>query len=275
MITARWPPGLYIAFLLLFLCRDALAAPSAKPWPRWNQQDPDSSLTIDHAAWNEWLGKFVSTAADGITRVAYASVTPADRARLRTYIDSLEAVPISNYSRAEQLAYWINLYNALTIDIVIEHYPLDSIRDISSGLFSRGPWRLKLARVEGVELKLDDIEHRILRPIWQDPRIHYAVNCAALGCPNLQSIAFTAANSEGLLDRAAVEFVNSERGVRIEDHKLLVSSIYHWFEDDFGGNESGVIAHLRGYAEAGLAAQLADIDSIDDHAYDWSLNEAR
>lgn len=275
MKPSRRAASLLLAFLFSFLCGNVLAAPSAKPWPRWSQHDPDSSLIIDHAAWQEWLGKFVSRAADGVTRVAYAGVTSMDRARLRTYIDSLQAIPISNYKRAEQLAYWINLYNALTIDIVLEHYPLDSIRDISSGLFSRGPWRLRLARVEEKELRLDDIEHRILRPIWQDPRIHYALNCAALGCPNLQPVAFTAANSEGLLEKSAREFVNSERGARVDDKKLKVSSIYHWFEDDFGGSEAGVIAHLRKYANAELGARLAEFDRIDDHDYDWSLNIAR
>ena len=157
---------------------------------------------------------------------------------------------------------------------MLEHYPLDSIRDIRAGLFSRGPWRLELIEVEGEKLTLDDIEHRILRPIWRDPRIHYAVNCASIGCPNLQPRAFTAANSGMLLEQAARDFVNHERGARVENGKLRVSSIYHWFDEDFGGNDSGVIAHLKQYADTELAAKLADIDHIDDHAYDWSLNLA-
>ncbi len=248
------------------------AAPSAKLWERWNAFNPDSTATIDHQAWNSWLGRFVSAAPNGVNLVAYGSVTAADRALLRTYIDELTALQIGAYNRDQQRAYWINLYNALTVDVVLEHYPLDSIRDISPGLFSSGPWRLKLAKIENEALTLDDIEHRILRPIWQDPRIHYAVNCASLGCPNLQPAAFTAENTESLLHTAASEFINSPRGARVIDDKLQVSSIYDWFEKDFGGNQTGVIRHLQQYASGRLATALGAIEDISDYAYDWKIN---
>ena len=126
--------------------------------------------------------------------------------------------------------------------------------------------------MENEDLTLDDIEHRILRPIWQDPRLHYAVNCASLGCPNLQNMAFTADNSNALLDRGAREFVNHPRGARVIDGKLQVSSIYDWFEADFGGSDAGVISHLRQYAQAGLRASLEQIDEIDNDHYDWEIN---
>ncbi|TNF90252.1 MAG: DUF547 domain-containing protein [Gammaproteobacteria bacterium] len=269
------PASLLLSILLLGLATQTLAAPSAKLWQRWNAFDPDSIAVIDHSAWNRWLAVYLTGGGDGINRVAYDRVSADDRKQLKDYIEALSAVAISAYNRAEQRAYWINLYNALTIDIVLEHYPLESIRDISSGLFSSGPWRLKLARIENEKLTLDDIEHRILRPIWRDPRIHYAVNCASLGCPNLQPLAFTADNSESLLEQAARDFVNSERGARVVDGRLEVSSIYHWFEEDFGGDDAGVIAHLRQYADPELSAALSNIDRIDDHDYDWRINAAK
>jgi len=272
MFSGQTTSSLALAVLLISLYNSALAAPAAKLWPRWSEHDAASSAIISHVAWDNWLERFVSVADDASTRIAYARVAAADRSQLRNYIDSLGAIEISAYNRAEQRAYWINLYNALTIDIVLEHYPLESIRDISSGLFSSGPWRLKLVQVEGEALSLDDIEHRILRPIWRDPRIHYAVNCASLGCPDLQPGAFTAANSESLLEQAARKFVNSARAARFDRGKLEVSSIYHWFEEDFGGDDSGVIAHLLRYADTDLAAALAQVEEIDDHFYDWRLN---
>jgi hypothetical protein len=122
-------------------------------------------------------------------------------------------------------------------------------------------------------LSLDDIEHRILRPIWRDPRLHYAVNCAALGCPNLQTAAFTAANTEALLDKAARDFVNHPRGAAIVGGKLIVSSIYVWYEADFGGADRGVIAHLKRYAGPELATALAAVDRISGNRYDWGLND--
>ena len=183
---------------------------------------------------------------------------------------------VSGLGRDEQCAYWINLYNALTLEVVLDHYPVASIRDIdiSPGLFSQGPWGKKLITVEGEPVSLNDIEHRILRPIWRDPRIHYAINCAAMGCPNLQPRPFTGRSLDHALDLAAMRFVDSPRGMQIEDGKLYVSSLYVWFVDDFGGDDAGVIHHLMAYAEPGTAMQLQKLDDIAGHSYDWRLNDA-
>lgn len=162
----------------------------------------------------------------------------------------------------------------MTVKTVLEHYPVDGIRDIdiSPGLFADGPWGKELVEVAGEPLSLDDIEHRILRPIWRDPRVHYAVNCAALGCPNLAPRAFTAANTEAQLEAAARAYVNHPRGVMARRGKLVVSSIYIWFKADFGNTDPGVISHLKAYARPDLAARLMDARRIDDHTYDWALN---
>ena len=161
------------------------------------------------------------------------------------------------------------------MQVVLDHYPVASIRDIdiSPGLLADGPWRKALVKIDGEPVSLDDIEHRILRPIWDDPRIHYAVNCAALGCPNLQREAFTAANTGRLLEQAARDFVNHPRAVRSDAGGLTLSSIYNWFAADFAA-DGGVLAHIRRYAADGLRSQLAGIERIDDYAYDWSLNDA-
>ena len=135
------------------------------------------------------------------------------------------------YSRREQKAFWINLYNALTVRLVAESYSVGSIRDIAS------PFDTKVVEVEGQPLSLNDIEHRILRPIWSDARIHYAVNCAAIGCPNLLPVAFTGPNTGQLLELAAHGYINHRRGARIEDGGLIVSKIYGWFTEDFGSSE--------------------------------------
>jgi hypothetical protein len=122
-------------------------------------------------------------------------------------------------------------------------------------------------------VSLDDIEHRILRPIWKDPRLHYALNCASIGCPNLQVRAFNAANGESLLEKGARDFINHRRGASVKDGRLRVSSIYTWFKEDFGGNDAGVIRHLSAFAKPGLKTSLKGIRVIDDDDYDWSLNE--
>jgi len=234
----------------------------------------DSQQTIDHSAWDRILDKYVSAHADNLNRFAYNSVTAEDRNLLRSYLQSLSQIEISNYSRPVQFAYWVNMYNALTVSVILDHYPVKSIRDIDiSGLLSNGPWSKELIAVEDADLALDDIEHAILRPIWKDPRIHYAVNCASVGCPNLHNQAFTAENTNALLEQMAYDYINSPRGVSIKNGKVTVSKIYSWFAYDFGNSEKAILKHLIQYASSATAAELMRIGKLSSTAYDWSLNE--
>ena len=163
-------------------------------------------------------------------------------------------VRVSGLNRVEQKAYWINLYNALTVKVVLGRHPVKSIRDIRlGGLFSSGPWDARLATVEGEKVSLNDIEHRILRPIWRDNRIHYAVNCASVGCPNLAAEPYTAANTERLLDEGARAYVNHPRGLFGEKGRITASRIYDWYREDFAASEKGLVDHFRSYAAPALA----------------------
>lgn len=272
------------AFLLIllvlplagFTSGERLFAPSAELWPRWQRHDPSSVATIDVAAWDALLRRVVIPGSDGVNRVDYKALAGAEAAALDRIVDGFAAVEISRFNRAEQLAYWINLYNAVTLQTVAAHYPVDSIRDIdiSPGWFSNGPWGAELVAVEGEALTLNDIEHRILRPIWDDPRIHYAVNCASIGCPDLATRAYRGDTIETMLDRAARGYINDPRGVTIAGDRVTVSKIYDWFLEDFGGSTKSLLAHLGKYAEAPLADRLAGLREIDGTAYDWALNDA-
>ncbi|MBY0564377.1 MAG: DUF547 domain-containing protein [Hyphomonadaceae bacterium] len=235
----------------------------------------------DEAAYDALLQRYVSASADGVNRVDYArwSANAADRSALDDYVDELAAQRPSTLSRDRAFAYWVNLYNAVTLQVVLERYPVRSIRDIKSegAPFDPrafiGPWRTKRVTVEGRRLSLDDIEHTILRPTYNDPRVHYAVNCASIGCPNLMNRVWRAETLDADLDAAARAYVNHPRGVSVSaDGDVRVSSIYRWFRDDFGTSDANVIAHLRRYADADLAARLARATRISGHDYDWSLN---
>jgi hypothetical protein len=266
---------LIILGLLLFGW-NLTAAPKADLWPRWQTHDPASAITVDHAAWDRFLSRYlVPNHPSGINRVRYDEVTAQDKRGLESYIDELQAVDVSGLNRDEQGAYWINLYNAVTVKVILDHFPVSSITkiDLSSGLFSRGPWEAKLLKIEGEEVSLNDMEHRVLRPIWKDPRIHYAVNCASIGCPNLQDRAYTAANLEVLLEKGAREYINHPRGVSFQRNRLVLSSIYDWFQEDFGGSEEGVLRHLDRYAAPELAGKLKNYSGRIGYEYDWSLNE--
>ncbi|MEM8871103.1 MAG: DUF547 domain-containing protein [Pseudomonadota bacterium] len=236
---------------------------------RWRQfgtgGDPD------HGAWTAVLGRHLSLGADGIARFDYAN---ADLRAVEAYVARLESVDPGGLASAPAFAFWVNLYNAVTVRTVLRSFPVSSIRKIGGGVLSRGPWRQKLVRVADVPLSLDDIEHGILRPIWRDPRIHYAVNCAAIGCPNLAARAYSSNRLGAMLDEGARNYVNHPRGARFDNRGLQVSSIYTWFRSDFGGDDAGVIAHLRKYATAPLDGQLAGATRVSGHSYDWALNIA-
>ncbi len=242
---------------------------------RWQITADADRIRVDHGSWDGFLERYVSTDAAGVNRLAYGRVTPDDRAILQGYLKDLQTVPVSSLTRARQLAFWINLYNAKTVDIVLDAYPVASILDIRDGLLPTGPWKREAVTVEGRTLSLNDIEHRILRPVFREPRIHYALNCAALSCPNLAARAWRAEGLEQSLSDAERAYVNDPRGVRIEaDGTLVVSKIYAWFREDFGDGEQAILSRLTAVADPSLRAGLEGRSRVDRYAYDWALNDA-
>jgi hypothetical protein len=267
--------GFVTALIALFLVSTAaMAAPAADLWPRWQAHDEDSTATIDHAAYDAFLRNYVVEHEHAPNGVRYDAVSDADHAKLKSYIQAMQKVDIDDYNRDVQRAYWINLYNALTLDLVLDAYPVDSIRDIGGGLFSSGPWKKRYLRVDGEKLSLNDIEHRILRPIWRDGLTHYGVNCASLSCPDLSAKAYTGDNVYTLLRENARDYVNSTDGLAFnEDDDLVVSKIYEWYGKDFGDSDRAIISHLRRFADPMLSVRLDMRSNIEDYGYDWSLND--
>lgn len=238
-----------------------------------------SAATVDHATWDGILKRYTLLDGTGLRRVRYAALKAEAHAALKAYVSALEKVAVAQLDRPEQFAFWANLYNAKTVDIVLGKYPVASIKDISLGgsflaTFTGGPWKAKVVTVADRELSLDDIEHGILRPVFRDPRVHYAVNCASVGCPNIGAEAFTGGKLEEQLEAAAKSYVNSSRGVRLVRGEVIASSIYNWFQVDFGGDARGVLAHLKRYAQPELRTKLAAATTIEGYDYDWNLNDA-
>ncbi|NLS12374.1 DUF547 domain-containing protein [Vibrio sp. SM6] len=251
--------GLILASFQLY------AAPKAELWPFWQASNESNHATIDHQPWQTILDRYLLVQGQHHL-FDYQNVSASDKHALKQYIRALASLDPRDYRQAEQYAYWVNLYNALTVDEILDHYPIRSITKLG-GIFTFGPWDEDQVIVAGKTLTLNDIEHRILRPIWQDPRTHYAVNCASLGCPNLQLNAFTSANQEQLLDQAAKAFIRSPKGVLIQGNRAQLSTIYQWFSDDFGG-EKALFEHISQYAPEyrGFTGKIR-------YDYDWSLNQ--
>ena len=265
----------FAALLGALLCA-ACGAPEPEEIEGWDASDEASVERIDHGPWQDILDGYVASDPAGVNLVDYEalSANAEDAAKLAAYLDRLQELDPRDYNRAEQMAYWINFYNALTVKVVLDGYPVDTIRDIHEGVVPyTGPWDDVHANVAGEDLTLNHMEHGILRPIWRDERIHYAVNCAAYGCPHLLDTAFTAANTEELLDAGARDYVNNPRGVDVVDEDFIViSSIYDWYAEDFGDTEEKVKAHLIEYAEDDLAGFLEGFEGFIEYDYDWSLN---
>lgn len=221
----------------------------------------DASPVVSYEWWDQWLKKNVS--AGGV--VNYKSMK-TDHAALKTFIAELTAnVPSATASRNEQMAYWINLYNAATVELVLQHYPLKSIRDISNGK----PWDIPLVTIDGKKYSLNNIEHDILRKKYADPRIHFAINCASKSCPKLLNDAFMPEKLEAQLNALTKSFVNDASRNKITATQIDISEIFNWYQQDFL-QKGSVIDFLNGWS----ATHISPTASVHYLNYDWSLNES-
>ena len=243
---------------------------------------------FDHGEWDALLREHVRVQDGGIaTQVDYSGMA-VDRAVLKAYLAEVATVPRSTFdswSMAAQLAFLINVYNASTIEVILEEYPdIDSIRDI--GFFLSSAWNQKFAKLFGEQVTLDEIEHDMIRGWgrYQEPRIHFAVNCAAIGCPALRAEAFVSDKLEMQLEDSTKKFLADRSRNYYDNGRMYISSIFDWYEEDFEkgwGGINSVGEFLAGYAtELGLdlatANQLrADDVRIRHLRYDWDLNDIR
>lgn len=256
-----------------------VAAPSppagGDPLDRFAAHTPGADRRVDHGPLAAFLERYRVVGDDGIARVRYGAVDPADAARLDRYLSQLATVELAALDRDEQLAYWLNLFNAAVLDLVLAHYPVASLRDVDLDPRAavEGPWTAAEFEVGGVDLSLAEIEDGILFRFWDDPRLHYGLHRASLGCPDLPATPFRGDDIDARLDHAAIAYVNHPRGLVFRDGELVVSSLYRWFQDDFGGSEREVLRHLMAFAEPARAMRLQRFDGIDGDRYDWRLND--
>lgn len=255
-----------------------MASPAGATTTKFASFAASNGATIDHGVWDRQLKAYVKPDATGLNRVDYKRWKTEGHAELKRYVASLQATDPATLGRADAFAFWANLYNARTVDIVLDKYPVKSIKDISLGgglkaLVGGGPWQAITMKVAGVDLSLDDVEHKILREHFKDARVHYALNCASYGCPNLMTEALTGAKLDSQLEAGARAFVNHPRGIAVEAGKVKASSIYNWFQADFGGSAAAVLEHVRKYAAPDLAKALQGISTIAAYDYVWTLND--
>jgi hypothetical protein len=222
---------------------------------------------VDHGIYAELLARHVQ---NGV--VSYAGFK-ADEARLNQYLEALERVDPERLPREEQFAFYINVYNAWTIKLILTGYPgVHSIKDL--GTLFRSPWKKEIVRIHGRTLSLDDVEHAILRPRFKDPRVHFAIVCASKSCPPLISEPYRGATLETQLDRVTSDFLNGPANSKLVGDSLQVSSIFKWFAEDFNHDVVGFyLRFARGELKEKLLARRDRIE-VQYMNYDWSLNGA-
>ena len=264
-----------VVVCVVALSQSAFAAPNLTKIDFWDARDDESSVVVDHSAWQALLNTYLDDQhKSGINRFDYKAVSKEDSKKLDEYLDYLQSQKPRQLNSAEQFAYWVNLYNAQTVDFIIDGVQEDdikSIKDIRSFFVVPGPWKRTALKIEGKKVSLDNIEHGILRPIWLDHRIHFAVNCASIGCPNLLKTAFTASNTDELLDFAEEEFLQHPRAVRLQDDKVVISSLLNWYADDFAENPSEMYEYLSDFVSLELVDALSEEPDVV-YGYDWNLN---
>ncbi len=238
----------YILLLVLFLgCSGPIVIKSDQ-----------SVTTVDHSAWTVLLQKHV----DDQGNVDYQGFAK-DQELLAAYLGTLASKPIAeNAAQNERLAYYINLYNAGTVQLILDNYPLKSITDIWR------PWGKDIVPIGEKNYSLGDIEHKILRKM-NEPRIHFAINCASYSCPQLLNEAYTAATMESQLTHAAKSFINDAKRNTLGANKVELSEIFKWFKKDFTQNGS-LISYINTYADSPIETKA----KVKYRNYDWSLNEA-
>lgn len=217
----------------------------------------DTPIIVTHELWNVLLQKHVSENGN----VDYNGLKN-NYSELKTYLDLLSsAIPNESQSRDYKLAYWINTYNALTVDLIIKNYPLESIKDI------KNPWEQRLWKLGNKNYNLEEIEHEILRKM-SEPRIHFAIVCASASCPKLLNEAFVPEKLDQQLTLVTKGFLADTKRNIIKPNKLEISKIFKWFDDDFKQNGS-LIDFLNTYSDTKISSD-AKINYLD---YSWELND--
>ncbi len=243
--------------------------------PFWNEYDSSSNLFVDHTSWGYLLNKHVQLKTDGTTVIAYANFTQPDRQVLEKYIQSLASFPIEKLNRKEQYAFWLNLYNALVVRLVLEHYLILSIADIEGddNFLKRGPFNRQLIIIKGWPLSLSFIRKKILSNLFLDPRFHYGLCDAAVGSPRLQRRPYTGDKVDRMLDEAALEYINHSRTVSVKKGKVLVlSALYEMYPEEFGHTFPEIFQHIRLYAMDHVKNKLSSAVQVT-FDFDWSLND--
>jgi len=253
---------------LVLFGSSSYAAPKAKMIEFWNDYEPDSGLKMDHSAWDKILKKYVvSDHPTGVNRFRYDDVSNEDKAAVQAYLTYLQSRDPRQLNHARKKAYWMNFYNAAIVSIVLTEQPEETIRGVSR------LWKKKRFVVTMQEMSLDDMEHGVIRPFYNDPRVHFGFTPATIGSGNIMPIAFTGDNVEELLDLNTRDFFNkSDRGMYIDGRTLRISSLFKWYKNDFGGTKGSIKTFIKKHVSQEVSDAIDQTTRVT-YQYNWKLNK--
>ncbi|MEO6869486.1 MAG: DUF547 domain-containing protein [Ginsengibacter sp.] len=220
-----------------------------------------------HQQWDKLLKKYVNTAG----MVNYKGFQ-SDKSELDAYLKTLsDNAPQKSWSENDQKAFWINAYNAFTVSLILQHYPVKSIKDIGGKIYKiNTAWDIKFITIGGEKYDLNNIEHKMLRRKFEDPRIHFAIVCASMSCAKLRREAYIGSKLEAQLDDQGKDFLNDKSKNRISAEKAEISKYFTWYGGDFTKNGS-LVDFINKYSQTKINSNTK-ISYLD---YNWSLNEQK
>lgn len=261
-----------IAIFLFLQTNIALAEDSN--WQQWATHNQHSLVEIDHSTWNRVLKTYVHTNSFGQNMFDYASVSPADQRAIKHYLEMLSTVDVQDLNKNEQLAFWINAYNAIVVRVILKEYPVESILDVGGDVFNRGPWNNHYFSVGGVPISLSNIRREIIFTHWQDVRVIYALSCGAIGCPNLGAKAVIGRKVNGYLDAAAMAFINGPVAIlKFDNDSVKTSKLFYWSKGEFIDHNVNILEHIKTYAVGDMARKLKNVENIRGYGFNWQLND--
>ncbi len=239
---------LSVTIIFMAICAFAQKAPSHQPWDKLLKKNVNASGMVNYKGFQK------------------------DKAELDSYLKTLsDNAPDNSWSENDQKAYWINAYNAFTVSLIMQHYPVKSIKDITGKSNKiNTPWDISFITIGGKKYDLNNIEHGILRKRYNDPRIHFALVCASISCPKLRNEAYSGSQLNAQLDDAGKDFLNDDSKNKISADRADLSKYFSWYKEDFAKNGS-LADFINKYSTTKINANTK-IGSLD---YNWSLNEQK
>jgi hypothetical protein len=257
-----------VAFPEISVNKTEISDSLAKEPMQKTEVNQTESVLLDHSLWDELTKAHVNE--NGYPN--YKGFIQ-DSSKFNTYLNQLTSNhPKESWSSNERKAFWINAYNAFTVKLIVDNYPVETIKDLGGGIYRvNTPWDIKFIQIKDKTYHLNDLEHNILRKEWSDPRIHAAVNCASISCPKLMKGAYLAEQLDEQLDRQMKAFIHDATKNIIGEKEVRLSKLFKWFSGDFKVEHSSVIDYINSYSDVKIK-KSARVEYFD---YDWGLNEQR